>query len=579
MSRSVRVANCSGFYGDRRTAAAEVVHGGPIDVLTGDWLAELTMGILAMDQLRDPDLGYARTFTPAIAPVLPVLAERGIRVVANAGGLNPGALARELEAAISAAGLTLRVAVVTGDDLRPWVVDQLAAGEPLHHADTGDPLDPSTHTPLTANAYLGCWAIAAALEAGADIVVTGRVTDAAVVVGAAAWWHGWRPDDWDPLAGALAAAHVIECGTQATGGNHPFWEDIDLVDVGFPIAEIAADGSAVITKHPGTGGRVDRHSVTAQLVYEVGGPAYLSPDVIAHLDTLRLEELGEDRVRLSGVVGSPPPPTLKLGITASHGHRNRMTAVIGGHDGAAKAARLIDLAWRRLGGQASFDEARADVYARAPGTPVTLADDLTLVDFVVRDRDPKRVGTRFTAPLIELALATVPGLTFATGPGRPKPVAVFWPVLVDRALASPAFTLDGETTEVPHPPTGPRRHEAGPLQAPPPGEAGADGLLGRWVGARSGDKGGHANVGLWVRDPAHHAWLRRTITVERVQHWLAGTGFTGDVTLHELPALHAINVVLEGFLGLGVASNLAPDPQAKCLGEFFRSQTVPGPTR
>ncbi|MCA9567327.1 MAG: DUF1446 domain-containing protein, partial [Myxococcales bacterium] len=432
MSRRVRIANCSGFYGDRRTAAAEMVRGGPIDVLTGDWLAELTMSILAMDRMQDPTGGFARTFLPQLAPLLPELAERGIRVVSNAGGLAPRALADAVRAEIDRQGLALKVAVVLGDDLSAKVRGWVADGRPLENAQTGDPLDPRRNPPLTANAYLGCAGVKAALDAEADIVITGRVTDAAVVMGAAAWWHGWAPDAWDALAGALAAGHVIECGCQATGGNQPFWERLDLRAVGFPIAEIEADGSAVITKHHGTGGRVDRHSVTAQLLYEIGSAAYVSPDVVARFDTLTLEEEGRDRVRISGTRGAPPPPTLKLGITAQAGWRNRMTAVIGGRDGLAKARLVEELAWELLGGREAFEDARSDVFTREPGAPRLPVDDLTLVDFSVRDPDPKKVGTRFTAPLIELALASVPGFTFTTGPAKARPVGVFWPVLVDR---------------------------------------------------------------------------------------------------------------------------------------------------
>lgn len=575
MSRQVRIANCSGFYGDRASAAAEMVRGGPIDVLTGDWLAELTMGILAMDRRRDPQAGYAKTLPRQLDPLLPELAERGIRVVTNAGGLAPEALAGVLRAQITAHGLDLKVAVVLGDDLGEPLQRWIREGRPLPHAQTGRPFDATVTPPLAANVYLGCWGVAKALEAGAHIVVTGRITDAAVVMGAAAWWHRWEPTEWDALAGALAAGHVIECGCQATGGNQPFWEDLDLRDVGFPLAEIDADGSAVITKHAGTGGRVDRHSVTAQLLYEIGSPAYLSPDVVAHFDTLQLEEIGTDRVRISGTRGSPPPPTLKLGITAVGGHRNRMTAMIGGRDGLAKARLFERLAWEHLGGRERFDDARSDVYARAEGIPRSPSEDITLVDFQVRDADPKKVATRFTAPLIELALASVPGLSFTTGPQRPRPVAVFWPVLVDREEVRVQVRFDGADLEVPHPPCAPPPAGQAPDLPAPVHLSGQQEPLGRRVGARSGDKGGHANVGLWVRDPADWAWLCTVLDEQRLRSWLPG--FDGDIELHALPRLHAWNVVLHGYLGDGVAANLAPDPQAKLLGELLRSQQVPAP--
>lgn len=575
MSRRVRVANCSGFYGDRATAAAEVLRGGPIDVLTGDWLAELTMSILAMDRASDPTAGFARTFPRQLEPLLPEIAERGIRVVSNAGGLAPDALADRIRAQIRDAGLPLRVAVVRGDDLSGRLQAWLRDGQVLSHLDTGFPFDPGRTRPLTANAYLGCWGIAAALEAGADIVITGRVTDAAVVMGAAAWWHDWSPADWDPLAGALAAGHVIECGTQATGGNQPFWTDLDLRDVGFPIAEIDADGTAVITKHPGTGGRVDRHSVTAQLLYEIGSPDYISPDVVARFDTLVLEEESPDRVRIAGARGAPPPPTLKLGITALAGHRNRMTAMIGGRDGGAKARLLQEIAWERLGGRETFDDARSDVYARTPGEPASPVDDITLVDFQVRDADPKKVGTRFTAPLVELALATIPGLTFTTGPQRPRPVGIFWPVLVDRAEVPVTVDLGDRSIDVPHPPSATTTTRDLPALPPPVLLSDRTEPLGVRVGARSGDKGGNANVGLWVREPDDYAWLCTVVTEERLRDWLPG--FDGRIDRYALPRLHAVNLVLHGYLGDGVAGNLAPDAQAKLLGELLRAHEVPLP--
>ncbi|MDP2292902.1 MAG: acyclic terpene utilization AtuA family protein, partial [Actinomycetota bacterium] len=320
----VRIANCSGFFGDRLSAAKEMVDGGDIDVLTGDWLAELTMLILHKQRLRNPEAGYASTFLLQMEQVLATCVERGIKVVTNAGGLNPAGCAEKVRQIAAKLDLDVKVAHVEGDDLMPRIAELRPQ---LNHLDTGAPL---TGDPVSANAYLGGWGIAAALRAGADVVVCGRVTDAALVVGPAAWWHGWSPDDWDALAGAVVAGHVIECGTQATGGNYSWFEEIPdpTLPLGFPIAEVEADGSSIITKHPGTGGVVSVGTVTAQLLYEIGSPAYANPDVVTLFDTIQLAQVGDDRVRISGVRGTPAPPTAKVCINLEGGYRNRMSFVL-----------------------------------------------------------------------------------------------------------------------------------------------------------------------------------------------------------------------------------------------------------
>src|SRR3954447_14894513 len=313
----LRIANCSGFYGDRFLALREVVSGGPVDVVTGDYLAELTLLILFRSRAKDPSRGYATTFLRQLEHVLGEIGDRGISVVVNAGGLAPAACADAVRALAERLGVALPVAHVEGDDLLPKI-NTLHARMP--NLDTGEPL--GDRTPLTANAYLGAWGIAAALDAGADVVVTGRVTDASLVLGPAAAHFGWARDDWDALAGAVVAGHVIECGPQATGGNYAFFTEVPgLEHPGFPLAELAEDGSSVITKHPSHGGLVSVGTVTAQLLYEIGGPAYLNPDVTARFDTIQLDEVAPDRVRISGVHGVPPPPTAKVCINYEGGHR------------------------------------------------------------------------------------------------------------------------------------------------------------------------------------------------------------------------------------------------------------------
>ncbi len=310
MSDPIRIANCSGFYGDRLSAAREMVEGGPIDVLTGDWLAELTMLILWKGRQRDASRGWARTFLTQMEEVLGTCVDRGIKVVTNAGGLNPAGLADEVRTVADRLGLTVGVAHVEGDDLVPRLDELQQDGHDLAHLDTGVPLADAGGEVVTANAYLGAWPIVEALRGGADVVVCPRVTDASLVVGPAAWHHGWEPTEWDRLAGAVAAGHLIECGPQVTGGNYAFFTEVPgLEHPGFPIAEVADDGSSIITKHPGTGGRVSVGTVTAQLLYEIAGPDYPNTDVVARFDTVPLNEDAPDRVRVSGTRGLPAPGT------------------------------------------------------------------------------------------------------------------------------------------------------------------------------------------------------------------------------------------------------------------------------
>ena len=420
------VANCSGFYGDRLSAMREMLDGGPVDVITGDYLAELTMLILGKDQLRDPSLGYARTFVTQIEQCLGDALERGVRIVSNAGGLNPTGLAERIREVAAGLGLSPAIGVVDGDDLAPRSGELGFGGA------------------LTANAYLGGFGIARALAAGADVVVTGRVTDASVVVGPGIWRFGWGPDDHDALAGAVAAGHVIECGTHATGGNFSGFMDLprDARPLGFPIAELHADGSSVITKHPGTGGMVTIDTVTAQLMYEIQGPVYDNPDVRTDLRSIELSGDGPDRVRISGVTGSAPPEQLKVATNTLGGHRNQMEFVLVGLDLDAKEAWLRE----------QMDAALADrrpaevVWTRGP-EPNPDADTeegaARRVRCVVKDPSAEVVGKAFTAAGVELALASYPGFTLTAPPGKPSPFGVYRPAYVDRDQVRERALVDG----------------------------------------------------------------------------------------------------------------------------------------
>jgi Acyclic terpene utilisation family protein AtuA len=591
MSRPVLIANSSGFYGDRDAATREMVEGGPIDVLTGDYLAELTMLILWKAREKDPSLGYARSVLGQLEQVLGSCLDRGIKIVNNAGGLNPAGLAEQIGALAGRLGLHPKIAYVTGDDLLPRLDELTAAGQALTHTDTGQPLSSAASKPLTANAYLGGWGITAALAAGADIVVCPRVTDASLVTGPAAWWHGWEREDFDALAGAVVAGHVIECGPQATGGNYAFIEEItDRRYPGFPIAEVAADGSAVITKHPGTGGLVSVGTVTAQLLYEIAGPAYANPDVVAHFDTVSLAPDGPDRVRISGTRGSPPPPTAKVAMNLIGGYRNTMTLVLTGLDIEEKAAWARQELFGVLGGEDQFEDVDVRLLRFDKPDAPTNEEATAHLRITVKDGDPGKVGRRFSGATIELALAGYAGFHTTTPPSAETAFGVYWPALIPADLVQHAVVRpDGTTQAIPPTPAGPA---AGPFGAADAADTGArlDGPvrpvpLGLICGARSGDKGGNANVGLWARDPAAYPWLRAYLTVEQLRALLPEAGRL-EVRRFELPNLSALNFVIVGLLGAGVASSTRPDPQAKGLGEYLRSRLadvpvslLPGPAR
>ncbi|WP_328391144.1 DUF1446 domain-containing protein [Streptomyces sp. NBC_00400] len=549
------MGNASGFYGDRFDALREMLTGGPLDVLTGDYLAELTMLILGRDRLKDPARGYAKTFLRQLEDGLGLAAERGVRIVANAGGLNPAGLADAVRELADKVGVSVSVAHVEGDDL-------------LARGGWGEGV-------LTANAYLGGGGIAACLRAGADVVVTGRVTDAALVSGAAQAHFGWRPGDLDQLAGAVAVGHVLECGAQATGGNYSFFGAHDLLRPGFPLAEIAADGSAVITKHPGTGGAVTAGTVTAQLLYETAGARYAGPDVTARLDTVRLAEEGPDRVRISGVRGEAPPPTLKTGLTRLGGWRNEVTFVLTGLEVTAKAV----LVRRQM--EAAFDAAGnrpAEVrwtLARTDHEDAEVQEEASaLLRLVVRDADQDAVGRVVSGAAVELALASYPGFHVTAPPGRGTPYGVFEAVAVDAAgVPQVAVLADGTRVAIPPAPgtRGLTRLPDPPLPEPLPAGATRRGPLGLVAGARSGDKGGSANVGVWARTDRAWRWLAHELTVERFRQLLPETAEL-PVDRHVLPNLRALNFVVDGLLGEGVAAQARFDPQAKAVGEWLRAR-------
>jgi hypothetical protein len=577
MSDPIRIANCSGFFGDRLSAAREMVEGGPIDVLTGDWLAELTMLILARTRSKRPNGGYARTFVQQMEQVMGTCLDRGIKVVSNAGGLDPDGCAEAVAEVAGKLGLHPKIAYVRGDDLVPRIAELIADGQ-LRHFETGDPIKDASAF-LTANAYFGCWGIVDALEQGADVVITGRTTDAAVVCGPAAWHHGWGRSDWDALAGGVAAGHVIECGCQATGGNYSFFTEIpDLARAGFPWAEIASDGSSVIGKHDGTGGEVSVGTVTSQLLYEIGGPEYLGPDVTTRFDTIRLEQLGPDRVRMSGIRGEPPPPTLKVCLNRSGGFRNDLRMGLTGLDIEAKARLIEQTFWEAC---PHAPEDFAQVTTRLIRTdredPPSNEQAVAMWYLGVKDPDPKKVGRAFSNAMIETALASIPGFFgLSGGPGEGRPFGVYEPALVPAsAVPQEVVLLGGATRTVDSViPDAPARVEPAPgPEAPLPSGPTRRAPLGAVFGTRSGDKGGNANLGIFARSDEAFVWLDHFLDVERLRALLPEVAEL-PIDRYRLASLRSLNFVIHGLLDEGVAASTRQDPQAKGLGEWLRARHV-----
>ncbi|MCF8111150.1 MAG: DUF1446 domain-containing protein [Desulfobacteraceae bacterium] len=573
------VANCSGFLGDRFSAAKEMVQGGPIDVLTGDYLAELTMAILLKDTLKDPERGYAKTFLQQMEEIMGTCLDRKIRVVSNAGGLNPQALARKLEETAQKLGLAPKIACITGDDLMGRLDELQAAGEPLTHMDKGINLKDSGATPITANAYLGGWGIAAALENGADIVVCGRVADAALSAGPAAWYFKWQKNDWDRLAGAYAAGHIIECGAQATGGNYSFMDEVPSYrNVGFPIAEIFQDGSFVITKHPGTGGLVSKGTVTAQVLYEISTPGYLTPDVTVRFDTLKLESLGTNRVLGTGVRGAPPPATSKVCINTLGGYRNSMTIVLTGLDIEKKAEIVEDVLFDSLGGKEQFRVADVRLIRSDKQNPQSNDEAFAYLRFTVIDDDQAKVA-RLSSGLVEMALANIPGFTPTAPPSRGTQAVVHWPCLVHSSHISQSISLPDREITVDSVLGGGDKTDISPLEPEIPETPSGPKVsmpIGRVFGARSGDKGGNANLGVWAKSPEAYAFLKDFLTSEKLKDLLADCA-PYEIDRYELPNLWALNFDIHGILGDGVAASTKSDPQAKTLGEYLRARIIEMP--
>ena len=575
----IRIANCSGFYGDKLSVAKDMVEGGPIDVLTGDYLAELTMTILYNQKMkRGENHGYVGTFIKQFKDVAKIAQDKNIKIVTNAGGLNPKSMALEIENVIEELNLNLKVAYIDGDDLIPMMDKLTDLGEKFSNLDKDSELKDYAKKPITANAYLGAWGIKEALDNGADVVVCPRVTDAAVVIGPAAWKFNWSRDQYDELAGALAAGHIIECGAQATGGNYSFFQEVPTFDnIGYPIAEVYEDGSFVITKHENTGGLVSVGTVTAQLLYEIGSPAYLNPDVISHFDTLKITQESQDRVLVQNARGSSPTNTHKVCVNLVGGYRNGIELLLTGLDINEKAELITDQIFKSVGGKEQFDKVDIQLHRTDKENPNSNEEAQAFLRIDVMSSNPELVGRLFNAKIIELALANFPGWTGRSGVVPNGPYIEYWPTLVNSKYVKERIHIGDKVIDIT--PTSQlgleeKYYQKVPYENPELEiQSFEEDFFGKIFGTRSGDKGGCANLGVWAKTEDAYSFLFDFLTVEKLKELLPDLE-KFDIDRYELPNIFSLNFYVHGILQEGVSSSTRMDGQAKSLGEYLRAKKI-----
>jgi len=577
------IANCGGFWGDDPTAARRQVEGGKIDYLVMDYLAEVTMAILQKQKRKDPAAGYARDFLVQLRDVLPQCVERGIRIISNAGGVNPLACRAAVEKLADELGVRdkVKVGVVIGDDIFGDLDAILGAGEPLAHMETGAALSTVRRDVLSANVYLGAAPVAKALEMGANVVIAGRVTDTGVTLAPMIHEFGWRLDNWDRLASGVIAGHIIECGTQCTGGNFTDWKLVPTFkDIGYPLVEASPDGTFTVTKHPDTGGLVSVHTVSEQLVYEMGAPSYVSPDCVARFDSIRLAPDGENRVRVSGIRGEPAPEKLKVSVSFAQGYRAFGRLMVTGPDALAKARAVADAFWESVGGTSAYEDAITQIVGwDSCHPPLTGAEPgEVLLQVAVRDRDERKIAERFAPQLVPKVLSTVPGITYLSDQGRPRAsdVVGYWPALISREKVPVRVEVLGKSAEV-----APMRVASGTKVSLPPKPPPTLVLSQRYRRvplselclARSGDKGDTCNIGVIARSRPIYAWMLTKLTSAFVKKRFEDM-CKGEVERFEVPNLLALNFLLHESLGGGGTLSLLLDAQGKTYAQYLLAAEV-----
>ena len=590
LKKKIRIGNAGGYWGDDLDALRRQLVGGPLDYITMDFLAEITMSILRKQQLADPRMGYAKDFLTQLETCLPLIVQKKVRVITNAGGINPQGLGLKILELARRLGLDLKVGVVYGDDISNQLYELTSQGEAFTNMETGADFGAVRHRISSANIYLGAEPVVAALDAGCQVIVTGRVTDTSITLAPMIHEFGWALDDWDRLASGLVAGHIIECGAQASGGNITDWQEIpSFHNIGYPIIEMHDTGEFYVTKHPRSGGLVSEKSIKEQLVYEMGNPAqYLSPDVVAFFDTIGVKEEKPNRVKVTGVRGGPAPYRFKVSMAYEDGWKAEGEVLISGPDVKEKAAMVQEIFWRKLGHD--FENFVTSAVGAGSIWPDQLAQCPThevLLRLGVADHDHAKIND-FSKALPALILAGPSGMAASTK-GRPRPqrVVAYWPALIRRdRVTAKVLTMDtagqedfqeigfplpeelGESVFSDEPRSG---HKARPFTG-----SLTEVKLRRLCYARSGDKGDTCNIGVLARSSRVYDWILANLTQQVVKRFFRGK-VLGKVTRYELDNLHGLNFLLEQSLGGGGTTSLLVDPQGKTLSQALLEMKVEVP--
>ncbi len=591
--KTIKIGNAGGYWGDDPSALYRQVTGGHLDYITIDFLAEITMSIMQKQQARDPSLGYARDFIAMLRPVLKSIIANKTTIITNAGGINPQGCAKAIAALGAELGVKPKISIVYGDDILNSIDELSSKGASFTNMETGENFAPVKDRIEAANIYFGAAPVVEALRHAPDIIITGRVTDTGITMAAMIHEFGWALDDWDKLAHGIVAGHIMECGTQATGGNFTDWEQVPSFDqVGFPIVEVCEDGTFIVTKHENTGGLVAVDTVREQLFYEMGNPtAYITPDVIADFSTIVLADAGSNKVKVSGVKGYAPTPLYKVSMAYEDGFKAQGSIIISGPNARKKAEKFSEIFWKRCEGE--FEETLTEYVGwNACQRSLVHRDDGNeiLLRLGVRAAEQAQLY-KFSKLIPSLILSGPPGVAVLGGVPKPQKVVSYWPALIPKDICHPIIARYendalADVQEVTSTATGnfePQEKNAQTASAATETietcilKQSMDWpLLSQICLARSGDKGDTANIGVMARSPKAYAFLKQYLTAAKVKS-LFQELCHGTVTRYELPSMQGFNFLLDSSLGGGGTKTLRLDAQGKTFAQALLAQRAPIP--